>query len=93
MGRAFPRPGARRQVHAVRARAVLRTALSYCSFNRYPYREGLARRYFRTLREELRLVADQGYDFTSLYVGGGTPTQPIERALRHHRPGARALLH
>jgi coproporphyrinogen III oxidase-like Fe-S oxidoreductase len=50
----------------------------YCSFNRYPYREGLARRYFRTLREELRLVADQGYDFTSLYVGGGTPTQPID---------------
>ncbi len=28
----------------------------------------------RDLREEMRLVADLGYDFASLYVGGGTPT-------------------
>jgi len=46
----------------------------YCSFNRYPFHEALARAYFRALRDEMRLVADQGYDFGSLYVGGGTPT-------------------
>lgn len=46
----------------------------YCSFNRYPFNESLARAYFRALRDEMRLVADQGYDFASLYVGGGTPT-------------------
>jgi menaquinone C8-methyltransferase len=46
----------------------------YCSFNRYPFDEDRARAYFRALRDELRLVADQGFDFASLYVGGGTPT-------------------
>jgi len=46
----------------------------YCSFNRYPFHAGRARRYFTALREELRMIADQGFDFESLYVGGGTPT-------------------
>jgi coproporphyrinogen III oxidase-like Fe-S oxidoreductase len=47
---------------------------TYCSFNRFLFREDLARRYFSGLREEMRMVADLGYDFASLYVGGGTPT-------------------
>ena len=46
----------------------------YCSFNRFLYREDRARAYFRDLRAEMRMVADLGYDFDSLYVGGGTPT-------------------
>ncbi|MCL2025022.1 MAG: coproporphyrinogen III oxidase family protein [Coriobacteriia bacterium] len=46
----------------------------YCSFNRYPYDEQLATRYFNDLRVEMRLVAEQGYRFGSLYFGGGTPT-------------------
>ncbi|MDW7711281.1 MAG: coproporphyrinogen III oxidase family protein [Deferrisomatales bacterium] len=46
----------------------------YCSFNRYPFSEDPARSYFRHLREEMRLVAGLGYDFSSVYVGGGTPT-------------------
>lgn len=46
----------------------------YCSFNRYPLVEDTARRYFRNLREEMRRVADLGYRFTAVYVGGGTPT-------------------
>ncbi|MBE0617692.1 MAG: coproporphyrinogen III oxidase family protein [Proteobacteria bacterium] len=46
----------------------------YCSFNRYPFVEDLTRAYFRRLRDEMRLVADLGYDFSSVYVGGGTPT-------------------
>ena len=47
---------------------------TYCSFNRFLYKEDRAREYFRLLRAEMHLVADLGYDFASLYVGGGTPT-------------------
>lgn len=50
----------------------------YCSFNRFPFEEGRARRYFHDLREEMRMVADLGYDFAALYVGGGTPTILID---------------
>jgi menaquinone C8-methyltransferase len=46
----------------------------YCSFNRFPFSEERAVPYFRRLREEMRRVADLGYDFESMYVGGGTPT-------------------
>lgn len=46
----------------------------YCSFNRFLYGEDRARRYFRSLREELRHSADLGYQFVTLYIGGGTPT-------------------
>ena len=46
----------------------------YCSFNRVVFREGLARAYFRALRKEISLYRDQGYEFSSLYIGGGTPT-------------------
>ena len=47
---------------------------TYCSFNRFLYKEEWARTYFAHLRAEMRLVADIGYDFASLYIGGGTPT-------------------
>ncbi|MBI5231819.1 MAG: coproporphyrinogen III oxidase family protein [Coriobacteriales bacterium] len=47
---------------------------TYCSFNRFLYKEDRARDYFRSLRAEMRLVRDIGYDFSSLYIGGGTPT-------------------
>lgn len=50
----------------------------YCSFNRFPFREDRAREYFTSLRKEMRMVKDLGYDFTSLYVGGGTPTVVID---------------
>ncbi|MDI6692129.1 MAG: coproporphyrinogen III oxidase family protein [Anaerosomatales bacterium] len=46
----------------------------YCSFNRFLYAEDRARSYFRHLRTEMRMAADLGYDFCSLYIGGGTPT-------------------
>ncbi|MHB8766023.1 MAG: coproporphyrinogen III oxidase family protein, partial [Deferrisomatales bacterium] len=46
----------------------------YCSFNRFPFDEAPARAYFRRLRDEMRRVADLGYDFPAVYVGGGTPT-------------------
>lgn len=50
----------------------------YCSFNRFPYKEARARSYFQALRREMRMLADQGYDFESVYVGGGTPTVDID---------------
>jgi coproporphyrinogen III oxidase-like Fe-S oxidoreductase len=46
----------------------------YCSFNRFLFGEGRARRYFASLRTELRRTADLGFDFANLYIGGGTPT-------------------
>jgi coproporphyrinogen III oxidase-like Fe-S oxidoreductase len=46
----------------------------YCSFNRFPFDETRARAYFKALRTEMRRTAELGYDFDSMYVGGGTPT-------------------
>ncbi|MDY3129668.1 MAG: coproporphyrinogen III oxidase family protein [Berryella intestinalis] len=50
----------------------------YCSFNRYPYREEVARPYFESMRKEMLMLKDLGYDFESIYVGGGTPTIMID---------------
>jgi len=47
---------------------------TYCSFNRFLYQEDRARAYFADLRTEMRMTAELGYDFHSLYIGGGTPT-------------------
>lgn len=46
----------------------------YCSFNRFVLNEFKARLYFKSMREEMRILAGLGYRFTSLYIGGGTPT-------------------
>lgn len=54
----------------------------YCSFNRYPFAEDPARSYFARLRDEMRLVADLGYRFSSVYVGGGTPTILLDELCR-----------
>jgi coproporphyrinogen III oxidase-like Fe-S oxidoreductase len=50
----------------------------YCSFNRFPFREDRAKPYFENLRREMRMLKDLGYDFESMYVGGGTPTIMID---------------
>lgn len=50
----------------------------YCSFNRFPYAEDRARPYFQNLRREMRMLKELGYDFESLYIGGGTPTIMID---------------
>ena len=46
----------------------------YCSFNRFPFSEKRAVPYFKNLCRELMMVKELGYDFDSLYIGGGTPT-------------------
>ena len=50
----------------------------YCSFNRFPFAEDRARPYFANMRKEMLMLKDLGYDFDSLYVGGGTPTIMID---------------
>lgn len=50
----------------------------YCSFNRFPFSEERALPYFESLRREMRMLYDLGYDFESAYVGGGTPTVMID---------------
>ena len=50
----------------------------YCSFNRFPFSEKRAIPYFEAMRREMRMLADLGYDFDSVYIGGGTPTVMID---------------
>ena len=50
----------------------------YCSFNRYPFRPEIAAPYFASMRKEMLMLKDLGYDFESVYVGGGTPTIMID---------------
>lgn len=46
----------------------------YCSFNRFPFSEDRAVPYFANMRREMLMLAELGYDFDSIYIGGGTPT-------------------
>lgn len=48
------------------------TLCTYCSFNRFLFQEEKARIYFANLRKEMQMVKDLGYDFSAIYVGGGT---------------------
>jgi menaquinone C8-methyltransferase len=50
----------------------------YCSFNRFLYEGKKAVAYFQALREEMVMIAKMGYNFKTLYIGGGTPTINIE---------------
>ena len=50
----------------------------YCSFNRFIFNEAKARIYFKNLRREMEMLASLGYDFVTMYIGGGTPTILID---------------
>ena len=50
----------------------------YCSFNRFPFAENKARPYFANMRREMLMLKELGYDFESVYIGGGTPTIMID---------------
>ncbi|MDO4182035.1 MAG: coproporphyrinogen III oxidase family protein [Coriobacteriia bacterium] len=50
----------------------------FCSFNRYPFREDIAKPYFANMRKEMLMLKDLGYDFESIYFGGGTPTIMVD---------------
>ena len=51
-----------------------RSLCPFCCFNRYLFKEDLARRYFVDLRKELEFYIKRGFSFSSVYFGGGTPT-------------------
>ena len=50
----------------------------YCSFNRFIYNEAKVKSYFRSLRTEMEMFAEKGFEFVNLYIGGGTPTVDLE---------------
>lgn len=72
--RAFPEPEQGKHYLLYAHIPFCESLCPYCSFNRYPFEEEKAREYFDHLRTELRMLREQGYDFESMYVGGGTPT-------------------
>jgi coproporphyrinogen III oxidase-like Fe-S oxidoreductase len=51
-----------------------KTLCPYCSFHKFKYEEEKARDYFEVLRKEMDIIKSLGYDFVSLYIGGGTTT-------------------
>jgi coproporphyrinogen III oxidase-like Fe-S oxidoreductase len=54
----------------------------YCSFNRFTYQETISRTYFVSLRRELEMIAQLGYKFDSMYIGGGTPTIQMDELIK-----------
>lgn len=56
----------------------------YCPYNRVEYNERLFDLYEAAVKKEIDLYAPflKGYEFTSLYIGGGTPTVNPQGLLR-----------
>lgn len=46
----------------------------YCSFYKVTFEKSLAEQYYDALFKEIQQWSDRGYDFDSVYIGGGTPT-------------------
>ncbi len=59
-----------------------KTLCSYCTFHRFLFKEHKAREYFVNLRKEMQMVHDLGYNFTSMYIGGGTTTVLMDELVR-----------
>lgn len=50
----------------------------YCSFNRVVFERSMGSDYFAALKQELILYKKKGYEFSGVYVGGGTPTVMVD---------------
>jgi len=64
------------------------TLCTYCTFHRFLFKEHKARDYFVSLRKEMDMVHALGYDFHSMYIGGGTTTvleDELVRTIEHAR--------
>ncbi len=62
------------------------TLCSFCTFHRFLFKEDKARAYFISLRKEMDMVKALGYDFESMYIGGGTTTvleDELARTIEH----------
>ncbi|MCL5100872.1 MAG: radical SAM protein [Candidatus Marsarchaeota archaeon] len=53
----------------------------FCSFNRYLFNENGIRSYYKQLWKELEKYLDSGYKFSSINIGGGTPTVMMDELL------------
>lgn len=47
---------------------------SYCTFHKFIFDEETAKTYFDLLKKEMQLISENGYNFSAMYIGGGTPT-------------------
>jgi len=56
----------------------------FCPYNRIEYEEDLFSQYERAVHEEINIYEPylSGYDFVSLYIGGGTPTVNLPGLIR-----------
>lgn len=54
----------------------------FCTFHRVRFDAALAKRYFAALRTEIRRYSEQGFLFSDVYFGGGTPTVVPDELLR-----------
>ncbi|MEN8179526.1 MAG: coproporphyrinogen III oxidase family protein [Pseudomonadota bacterium] len=75
-----PSPGIQSQFHSGK-RCLLyihvpfcESLCPFCSFHRVKLNHQLARRYFEALRQEIHFYHNAGFEFSDVYVGGGTPT-------------------
>ena len=50
----------------------------YCSFNRVVFDPDMGAAYFTALKQEVSLYKKKGYEFSGIYVGGGTPTMMVD---------------
>ncbi len=55
---------------------------SFCSFHKFKYDKRSCKEYFSILRDELRAAKNRGYNFETLYVGGGTPLIDVDELLK-----------
>jgi coproporphyrinogen III oxidase-like Fe-S oxidoreductase len=51
---------------------------TFCSFNRFYFKECRVRDYFKSLKREMEMTKELGYDFEAMYIGGGTPTVQLD---------------
>ncbi len=58
-----------------------RSLCPFCCFNRYLFKEDVARSYFGSLKKEFDLYLDRGFKFSSVYFGGGTPPILLDELL------------
>jgi len=69
-----PKPNNKKQYLLYIHIPFCKTLCPYCSFHKFKFQEEQAREYFKLLRKEMFLIKQQGFDFISLYIGGGTTT-------------------
>lgn len=74
----LPAPGAGKNYTLYLHIPFCESLCPYCSFNRFIFDEEKALGYYHSLRQEMQMAYDLGYRFTSLYIGGGTPTVIID---------------